>query len=154
MYRLIMALATGFYSGYLPKAPGTWGSLVALPIHFALIHLALPHYLIALNLIILLAVWTAGSAEKILDYADPSVVVIDEIAGMLIALAGTPANPLIWLLGFAIFRFFDILKPWPVNFFDKNFHGGLGIVLDDLMAGLYTMGFLQLIIRLAGWQAA
>ena len=146
-----MFLATGFYSGYLPKAPGTWGSLVALPIHFALIHLAFPNYLIGLNIIILLAILVAGSAEKILDRADPSVVVIDEIAGMLIALAGTPANPLIWILGFAIFRFFDILKPWPVNFFDRNLHGGLGIVLDDLMAGLYTMAVLQIIIRLAGW---
>jgi phosphatidylglycerophosphatase A len=151
MYRVIMALATGFYTGYLPKAPGTWGSLVALPIHFGLIHLAPTQYALALGAILLLAIWTAGSAEKILDRPDPGVVTIDEIAGMLITLIGAPTQPLAWLAGFALFRFFDILKPWPVNFFDQRFHGGLGIVLDDVMAGIYALIVLQGICRLAGW---
>ncbi|MCF6237715.1 MAG: phosphatidylglycerophosphatase A, partial [Candidatus Marinimicrobia bacterium] len=71
--------------------------------------------IIALGIIILLAVGCAGSAEKILDRADPSVVVIDEIAGMLVALIGAPNHPLAWLTAFALFRFFDILKPWPVG---------------------------------------
>ncbi|PIP43418.1 MAG: phosphatidylglycerophosphatase A [Deltaproteobacteria bacterium CG23_combo_of_CG06-09_8_20_14_all_60_8] len=141
-----MALATGLYTGYLPKASGTWGSLVALPIHFGLIHLAPTHHGLALAAILLLAVWTAGSAEKILDQPDPQVVVIDEIVGMLIVLAGAPNTPLAWLLGFALFRFFDILKPWPASFCDKNLHGGLGIVLDDVVAGLYALLALRVLL--------
>ncbi len=151
MYRLIMALATGFYTGYLPKAPGTWGTLVAFPIHFGLIHLEQGHYFIALAIIGLLAVGCAGSAEKILDHADPSVVVIDEIIGMLIALIGAPNHPLAWLCAFILFRFFDILKPWPVSFFDKRLHGGLGIVLDDVAAGLYALLCMQGIYWFTGW---
>jgi phosphatidylglycerophosphatase A len=151
MYRMIMAVATGCYTGYLPKAPGTWGSLLALPIHLALVQLPRDFYFMSLGGILLLAVWTAGSAEKILDRADPAEVTIDEIAGMLITFIGAPNHPLAWLAGFALFRFFDILKPWPVNFFDQRFHGGLGIVLDDVMAGIYALICLQGICRLAGW---
>ncbi len=150
-YRVIMALATGLYTGYLPGAPGTWGSLVALPIHFGLSHLSPTNHGLALIAILLLAVGLAGSAEKILDRADPQVVVIDEIVGMLITLIGAPMQPLAWLVGFVLFRFFDILKPWPVNFIDQRFHGGLGIVLDDVMAGIYALVVLQGICRLAGW---
>lgn len=145
-YRIIMALATGLYTGYLPKAPGTWGTLLALPIHFGLMQLSPSRHGLALTAILLLAVWLAGSAEKILDRADPGEVTIDEIVGMLITLIGAPANPLAWLTGFALFRFFDILKPWPVNFFDQRFHGGLGIVLDDVMAGIYALIVLQALL--------
>ncbi|MBU0675689.1 MAG: phosphatidylglycerophosphatase A [Proteobacteria bacterium] len=150
MDRLIMAIATGFGLGYLPKAPGTWGTLLGLPIYLALARLSLPDYLIALAIIIVVAVLTAGSAEKILDRADPGAVVIDEVAGLLVTLIGAPVNPIVLALGFIYFRIFDITKPFPANFFDKNFHGGLGIVLDDLMAGLYALILLQATCRLFG----
>ena len=151
MTKLIMIIATGFYSGYLPKVPGTWGSLVALPIHFFLIKLPTQYYFSALGLIFIIAIITAGGAEKIIDRPDPGIIVIDEIIGMLITLINSPADIMIWFLGFFIFRFFDILKPFPVNWFDQKIHGGTGIVMDDVMAGLYSLICLQLIYRFWGW---
>ena len=145
MDRLIMAIATGLGLGYLPKAPGTWGTLLALPIHFLIVRLPMPGYIYTLASIIIIAVLTAGSAEKIMDKPDPSIVVIDEVAGMLIALIAIPRHPLAWILAFILFRFFDIIKPFPVNFFDHRFHGGLGIVLDDIMAGIYSLAALRIL---------
>ena len=144
MDRLFMGIATGFGAGYLPKAPGTWGSLVALPLHFFLRQLAPAHYALALVSIFFLAVITAGQAEKILDRKDPGVIVIDEIIGMLIALIAAPDNPLIWLLGFALFRLFDIFKPYPIRLIDQRINGGMGIVLDDVLAGIYSLIVLQI----------
>jgi len=144
MDRLFMAVATGFGAGYLPKAPGTWGSLLALPLHFFLRQLAPNHYALALAAIFFLAVITAGQAEKILDRKDPGVVVIDEVIGMLITLIAAPDNPLIWLLGFLLFRLFDIFKPYPIRLIDQRLNGGLGIVLDDVLAGIYSLIILQI----------
>jgi len=145
MDRLFMATATGFGLGYLPKAPGTWGTLLALPIHFLIVKLPPHGYAAAIAGITAIAIISAGAAEKIMDRPDPGVVVIDEVAGMLIAMIAIPAHPLAWLLAFILFRIFDILKPYPVNFFDQRFHGGLGIVLDDLMAGFYAFAAFQLL---------
>lgn len=139
-----MTIATGFGVGYLPKAPGTWGSLLALPLHFFLRQLAPGPYALALVGIFFLAVITTGQAEKILDRKDPGVVVIDEVIGMLITLIGAPDNPLLWLLGFALFRLFDIFKPYPIRLIDQRINGGLGIVLDDVLAGIYSFIVLQL----------
>lgn len=144
MDRLFMTIATGFGAGYLPKAPGTWGSLLALPLHFFLSQLAPNHYALALGSIFFIAVITAGQAEKILDRKDPGVIVIDEVIGMLITLIGAPNNPLIWLLGFGIFRFFDIFKPYPIRIIDQRINGGMGIVLDDVLAGVYSLIVLQI----------
>ena len=143
-----MFIATGFYSGYLPKAPGTWGSLVGLLLVFGLQGLSLPVYLAVVAAVFLVGTFAAGEAEKILDNRDPGIVVIDEIAGIMVAMAAVPATPLNLALGFVLFRFFDIVKPFPVNFFDKRFHGGLGIMLDDVIAGLYTLIILQLLNRI------
>ncbi len=151
MVNLIMIIATGFYSGYAPKAPGTCGSLVALPIHFLLIKLPVPYYFTALGLIFIIAVITAGGAEKIIDRPDPGEIVIDEIIGMLITLIYSPVSIPVWLLGFFIFRFFDIVKPFPVSWFDQKIHGGTGIVMDDVMAGLYSLVCLQYICHFMGW---
>ncbi len=146
MDKLIMLLATGFGLGRLPKAPGTWGTLPAFPIQLVLLFLAPLTYALALVGIIVLAVLIAGAAEKILDRPDPGMVVIDEIAGMLIALIAVPATPAAWLLTFILFRFFDILKPFPIRLIDQRCHGGLGIVLDDLLAGLYALGCIHLLL--------
>jgi phosphatidylglycerophosphatase A len=146
--RLIMLLATGFGLGRLPKAPGTWGTLAAFPIQFALLGLAPLPYALWLGGIIILAILIAGAAEKILDRPDPGMVVIDEVAGMLIALIAVPATPLAWLLAFVLFRFFDILKPFPIRLIDRRCHGGLGIVLDDLLAGVYALACIHLLLYL------
>ena len=138
-----MFIATGFGSGYLPIAPGTWGSLVALPIHFILIRLSPQYYYISLALIFLIAVATAGSAEKILDRKDPGAVVIDEIIGMLITLIGAPTTPLAWGSAFLLFRLFDIWKPFPASWADRHLNGGFGIVLDDVIAGGYALLCMQ-----------
>jgi phosphatidylglycerophosphatase A len=147
MHTLIMIIATGFYSGYLPKAPGTWGSLVGLALFFLLHTLSLEVYLAVVTGIFIIGTFAAGEAEKIMDRKDPGLIVIDEIVGMLITMIAIPATPLAMALGFILFRIFDIWKPFPVNFFDQRFHGGLGIMLDDVVAGIYSLIILQLAIR-------
>lgn len=149
MDKLIMLLATGFGLGRLPKAPGTWGTLLAFPIQGLFLLAALPplSYALWLGGLFLLGVWAAGSAEKILDRADPGQVVIDEVVGMLIALIAVPPTLLNWLAAFFIFRFFDIVKPFPIGFVDRNCHGGLGIMLDDVLAGLYALAVIHLLLR-------
>ena len=142
-----MLIATGFYSGYLPKAPGTWGSLVGLLLFFLLHTLSLPVYIVVVAGLFAAGSFAAGEAEKILDNRDPGVVVIDEIVGILIAMTAVPATPVTMVLGFILFRIFDIAKPFPVNFFDQRFHGGLGIMLDDVIAGIYTLVILQLLLH-------
>jgi phosphatidylglycerophosphatase A len=148
MYAIILLIATGFYSGYLPKAPGTWGSLVGLLLVYLLNYFSLPVYLASTVFLFIVGIFAAGETEKILDNRDPGVVVIDEIVGMLITMIAVPLNPLTMLLGFFLFRVFDIVKPFPVNIFDQRFHGGLGIMLDDVMAGIYSLFTLQLLIYL------
>ena len=147
MHTLIIIIATGFYSGYLPKAPGTWGSLVGLVLFFLLHSLNLGMYLAVVAGIFLIGTFAAGEAEKIMDRQDPGLVVIDEIVGILITMIAVPATPLTMILGFILFRIFDIFKPFPVGFVDQRFHGGLGIMLDDIVAGIYSLIILQLLLR-------
>jgi len=145
MDKIIMFLATGFYSGNLPKAPGTWGSLVAFAPWFFMRNLPLPTYMGLVAIIFIAGCLLAGSAEKILDQADAGPIVIDEFVGMFITLAAAPSHPASWILGFFLFRFFDILKPFPCGWFDKHLHGGAGIMLDDVFAGFYALLSLQLL---------
>lgn len=144
MDRLLMFIATGAHSGYLPKAPGTWGSAVGVLVWLLLSRLELGPYFSVLAALFVVGVFSAGAAEKIVDLGDPGIVVIDEIVGQLIALSLAPAHPAAALAGFVLFRFFDILKPFPANWIDNHLHGGLGIMLDDVVAGLYALIVLQL----------
>lgn len=144
MNQLILAIATGCYSGKIPKAPGTFGSLFALLPWFFIKDLSVSWYLIILVATFILGYLTAGSAEKLLDKPDAGPIVIDEILGMFITLFMAPTHPASWLLGFGFFRLFDIWKPFPVSYFDNHFHGGMGIMLDDVMAGIYALLSLQL----------
>ena len=148
MDRFYMFIATGGYSGYLPKAPGTWGSLVGLLLYLPLHFLPMHQYAIVLAALLVLGIVAAGAAEKIVDRPDPGLVVIDEIVGILITLAGVPLHPLFLLLGFVFFRIFDILKPCPVGWLDDHIHGGLGIMLDDVAAGICGMAVMQLVLRI------
>ena len=144
MDNLYMFIATGGGSGYLPKAPGTWGSVVGVLFWFFFHRLALSRYGLLVAGLFILGTIAAGAAEKIMDRPDPGPVVVDEIVGQMIALAGAPANPIIVILGFIFFRFFDILKPLPVGWLDSHIHGGMGIMLDDVAAGVYAILLLQL----------
>ena len=134
-----MFLATGAYSGYLPKAPGTWGSIVGVLLWIPLRNIPSGVYGIIVTALFLLGTVAAGAAEKIVDRGDPGLVVIDEIVGQLIALALVPHHPTAVLAGFCLFRFFDIIKPFPVGWLDQHIHGGMGIMLDDVVAGLYAL---------------
>jgi phosphatidylglycerophosphatase A len=142
-----MFIATGFYSGYLPKAPGTWGSLVGLLLFFLLHTLNLQIYLAVVAAIFVIGTFAAGEAEKIMDRKDPGLVVIDEIVGILITMIAIPATPLAMALGFILFRIFDIWKPFPIRLIDQRFHGGLGIMLDDIVAGIFSLVILQVLVR-------
>ncbi|MEW6519535.1 MAG: phosphatidylglycerophosphatase A [Thermodesulfobacteriota bacterium] len=151
MDKLIMAIASGLYTGYLPIAPGTWGTLVAFPLHLLLTRLSPAGYYAGLAIIFVVAVLAAGSAEKILDRGDPGIVVIDEIIGMLIGLIGAPIKALPLIIAFFLFRILDILKPFPAGWADAHLHGGLGIVLDDVVAGFYTLLVMQLLKYWLHW---
>lgn len=145
MNQVIMALATGMYVGKVPFAPGTFGSLAALLPWLLIRNVSLPFYLAILLILFIIGFFVSGSAEKIIDSPDAGCIVIDEILGMFITLAAAPNHPGAWILGFFLFRVFDILKPFPVSWFDQNIHGGIGIMMDDVMAGIYALASLQLI---------
>ncbi len=150
MDKLIVALATGLYSGKIPFAPGTWGSAFALIPWYFCRGLSLANYAIVLAVLFVVGALAAGSAEKIFDKPDPGCIVIDEVLGMFIALALAPNHPAAWVLGFVLFRIFDVLKPFPVSWFDTHLHGGIGIMMDDVMAGIYALICLQLIWLVVG----
>lgn len=145
--RVALALATLGPVGRMPKAPGTWGSLAAtLAAPWCFLPLPLPARLGALAGLLLLGAWAAGRAGRALGAEDPGCVVIDELLGQWTAfapffLAGLDSRTLLELLAlFALFRLFDILKPWPIRAVERGVRGGLGVMLDDLLAGLLAAG--------------
>lgn len=131
-----MIIATGGYTGRIPFAPGTAGSLVGIPIIYLLSKFSWPVALTVSVLFILVAVWVAGEAERQLASKDPGCVVIDEIAGMVVTMLGLPLSFGMVTAGFLFFRIFDIVKPPPVRQLDRRMSGGWGIVLDDVAAGI------------------
>lgn len=141
------ALATLGPIGHFPKAPGTWGSLASV-IAAPWLFLQFP---VTFRIVILIAVlaigtWACGRAEKVIGKKDPGCVIIDELFGQWLTLLFFGTMP-IWLLciGFILFRAFDIFKPWPVKWAETAFPGGLGVMIDDGVAGLYAMACLHLI---------
>ena len=149
-------IAAGFGAGFAPRAPGTVGSVVALLPWFALRELSLPVYALAVLAAFALGVWAASWVIRCIRVQDPSVVVWDEFVGMWIALAAAPAGWGWVVAGFALFRLFDIWKPWPVRWADDRVHGGLGAMLDDALAGVYAWLALQLLAwsleAVPGWR--
>lgn len=132
----VVFLATGFSIGNIPFAPGTFGSILGLPLAFILTGLALPVAITAAGFFILGAVWISNAAEKRLKQSDPGCIVIDEIAGMAVTLIGLPFNLTTVLLGFILFRILDIVKPFPIRTLEKGLAGGFGVVMDDVAAGV------------------
>jgi phosphatidylglycerophosphatase A len=144
-------LAYGFGSGLLPGAPGTFGTLAAIPLYLFLRPLPLVWYLAVLVLMFVpIGIWACGKTARELRAHDPSVIVWDEISGFLLAMTAAPSGWLWILAGFVLFRFFDILKPWPIRVLDQKVPGGLGIMLDDLAAGAMALVILQTAARVAG----
>ena len=132
-----MVFSTWFGIGLLPLAPGTFGSLAAIPLILLTEGLALPGRILILALLTGTALWSADRCRKLLSDNDPSMVIIDEMAGFYLAMLLLPMSWLNLAAAFAAFRFFDILKPFPIKQVEA-IGGGIGIVFDDLLAGLYA----------------
>ncbi|ARD23385.1 MULTISPECIES: phosphatidylglycerophosphatase A family protein [Shewanella] len=138
-------LALGFGSGLAAKAPGTFGTLAAVPLVYLMGHLSLTAFIIITVLSTLIGFYICDKAAKDMGVHDHGAIVWDEVAGLMITMIAAPAG-LIWLvIGFALFRFFDILKPWPIRWLDAKVHGGFGIMIDDVLAGFFALICLQLI---------
>jgi phosphatidylglycerophosphatase A len=134
----VLFLGFGFGSGLAPRAPGTAGSLVALPLVAGALTLGpLAYALITLG-VVLAGIWLCGESARRIDAHDHPGIVWDEFAGMLVTFLGAANDWPTLLLGFVLFRFFDILKPWPIRELDHSIHGGLGIMLDDVVAGVFA----------------
>ncbi len=149
MTRVALALATGLYSGYAPVAPGTVGSAVGLVVLGAVRATgSVAVEAAVLGGLLSLGVWAATVTERAVGRADPGIIVVDEIVGMLVTLALVPAGWGTALLGFGLFRLFDIVKPYPVRALER-LPGGWGVMADDVGAGLYA----HLVLRGALWAA-
>ncbi len=141
----IHLLSLGFGSGLSRYAPGTMGTLVAIPLYLLLSQLELLPYLIVVAAGFLLGIYVCDKTSKALGVHDHSGIVWDEIIGYWITMVAIPAVTWQWILaGFVLFRFFDIVKPWPVKIADKRVPGGFGIMFDDLLAGLYALACIQI----------
>ncbi|MBN1381244.1 MAG: phosphatidylglycerophosphatase A [Deltaproteobacteria bacterium] len=146
--KFIKILATGFGSGLAPVAPGTAGTLCAIPVYLILSPLSRPLYLITALAFIFLAVYVSQEAEKLYNEKDAQRIVIDEIAGYLWTMFLVTPTVLHCILGFVFFRFFDIVKVFPANYVQRKLPGGYGIVADDWAAGIYANILLLMIINL------
>jgi len=140
-------LATGCFVGNIPFAPGTFGSLLGIPLCFVLSKINLLFASLCIIFFIVFAMWTAQLAERILQQTDPGNIVIDEMAGMTVAFIGLPLNLRSVVTGFIIFRILDIFKPFPIRRIERRLSGGAGVVLDDVVAGIYSNLVLRLVLH-------
>jgi len=139
---IVLFIAQGAFAGRSPVAPGTAGTVIGVLLYSGMKNLAPGAYLSFTVLICLLGIWAAGRAEKLLGCVDCPSIVIDEIAGYLVAMCLLPSSWQFMAAGFVLFRAFDILKPWPLKRL-QDLHGGAGVMLDDIGAGAYTNIVLQ-----------
>ncbi len=140
-------LAVGFGSGLSPKAPGTMGTLACVPLFLLLAPVELYTYIAVCVLVSVVGIVICDYTAKQLKTHDHPGIVWDEFAGFLITMIAIPATPINIVLGFVLFRIFDIFKPWPISWLDKRVSGGLGVMLDDLVAGIIACGALHLILN-------
>ncbi len=144
--RIILFFATGGFIGYAPFAPGTFGTLHGIWLYFFLYKMPIILSVSIITAFIIFSVFISDKAEKIKGGKDPSIVVIDEIVGMLVALIGLEFNLINIAAGFILFRILDILKPFPIYIADKKLPGGVGIVADDVIAGIMANLLIRLIL--------
>ncbi len=142
----IHILSFGFGAGLSPVAPGTMGTLIAIPIYLLLAAFSLPIYLVIVTILFSVGCWASALTAKALNVHDHPGIVIDEIVGYLITMIMIPTTWYWVLLGFLLFRIFDIWKPWPISVVDRQVEGGLGIMLDDVLAGLFSLLSLHIVI--------
>jgi len=140
MRTVVLALASGLGLGYVPKAPGTFGTMLAVPLFWAMSFQPWWLYLVSLVALIAFASWVSSAAGVIWGEHDCQKIVIDEVAGYATTMFLAPATWQYALAGFVFFRIFDILKPWPASYFDRKVHSGFGVVMDDVAAGVYACG--------------
>ncbi|MBU1168059.1 MAG: phosphatidylglycerophosphatase A [Proteobacteria bacterium] len=150
----ILFFATGAYAGKAKVAPGTFGTLVGIPLYFILSFLntptLLPYLCLVTIALIIFAIWIADQAVTILQVEDPGCVVIDEIAGFVVTMIGIGFTLQSVIFAFLLFRFFDILKPFPVKYLEENIPGGAGVVLDDVAAGIMANICLRMLLAVFG----
>jgi len=139
-------LAFGFGSGLAPKAPGTFGTLACIPLYLLLTDLSLAYYIIVCGLVSAIGIYICGYAADALKTHDHPGIVWDEFAGYLITMIGVSLSWSNILMGFVLFRIFDIFKPWPISWLDRTVSGGLGIMIDDIVAGLFALAALHSIL--------
>lgn len=139
-------LSLGLGAGLMPRAPGTWGSLLAVPIYLVLYPYGQAVYIIVVAVMFGAGIYLTGRTAKALGVHDHPAIVIDEVAGMMVTWLGAPPSWPVVLIGFVLFRLFDILKPWPIRRIDEGLGGGTGIMVDDLLAGLMAAAVLQLLL--------
>jgi phosphatidylglycerophosphatase A len=136
--RVIILLATGCYVGYSPLIPGTAGTLAAIPLYLILSHLSSLYYIAIVLGSIYIAIWASDRAEVLLQSRDCRHIVIDEMVGFMVAMVMVPPTFRNILLGFFLFRALDIIKPIPIRALEERVRGGYGVVLDDIVAGVYA----------------
>lgn len=142
----ILFLAFGFGSGLVKKAPGTFGTLAAVLLYGLIIQGGNLVYSLMTVIACVGGVWVCGKAAEALGEHDFKGIVWDEVAGYLVTMWLIPFSGQAVLMGFVLFRFFDILKPWPISWADRRIHGGLGIMLDDVLAGILANLILQALL--------
>ena len=144
---LVIFFSTGFYAGFSPVAPGTVGTVVAVPLYLAMSRLPAPFYGLTVVAFLFMSWWFSRAAEVVFLQKDSGRIVIDEIAGFLVTMGFVPPVPVYVFFGFVLFRFFDILKPFPIRRLE-TLRNGFGIVADDVMAGIYSNLVLHISILL------
>jgi len=143
-------IARWFGIGLLPGAPGTWGSVAALPCAWAIAYfIAAPALIVATVVLFFVGWWAAERVATASGIADDSTIVVDEVVGQWLAISAAPLDPAAYILGFTLFRIFDIWKPWPVSW-AESLPGGLGVMADDALAGVYSLIVLVPVLRLLG----
>ena len=141
----IQFLALGFGSGLAPKAPGTFGTLAAIPVYLLLSLLSAPLFALVVLFLTISGFYICGKAAEDVGVHDHPAIVWDEFVGFFITMFMIPVSWQSILVGFVLFRFFDIVKPWPISFIDKKVAGGFGIMIDDVIAGFFALIIMQLI---------
>jgi phosphatidylglycerophosphatase A len=147
--RLSILISSFFYLGYSPVAPGTVGTLGAVILYYVISGFSNLFYLFFIIALIIFSVWVSEIARIRLGDSDPNSIVIDEVCGFLVTMILIPPNMINIAMGFLLFRFFDILKPPPIRMSEK-LSGGMGIVADDVLAGIYANILLQIFVRVSG----